>query len=70
MILKTAGHNEAEVRFDTTKPTMIPKRMIDISKMQGLTGWSPKTNLTDGIDKTMEWYEQYFQGRTPESLAS
>lgn len=70
VILKTAGHNEAEVRFDTTKPTMIPKRMIDISKMQGLTGWSPKTNLTDGIDKTMEWYEQYFQGRTPESLAS
>jgi len=70
IILKTAGHNEAEVRFDSTKPSMIPKRMIDISKMQRLTGWSPETNLTDGIAKTMEWYEQFFQGKTPESLMS
>jgi len=70
VILKTAGHNEAQVTFDSTKPTMIPKRMIDISKMQQMTGWSPETNLTDGIAKTMEWYEQFFQEKTPESLAS
>lgn len=70
IILETAGHNEARVKFDSTKPTMIPKRMIDISKMQQLTSWSPETSLTDGIAKTIEWYKVFFQDKTPESLAS
>lgn len=70
VILNTAGHDDAQVTFDTTKPTMIPKRMIDISKMQQLTGWGPETNLTDGIAKTMDWYKKFFEEKTPESLAS
>jgi dTDP-D-glucose 4,6-dehydratase len=36
--------------------------------MQQLTNWSPKTNMTDGISKTVEWYKEFFQDRTPESL--
>jgi GDP-L-fucose synthase len=70
VILKTAGHGEAQVTFDSTKPTMIPKRIIDISKIQKLTDWSPETNLIDGISKTMEWYKEFFLDKTPESLAS
>jgi len=70
VILEIAGHDGAQVNFDSTKPTMIPKRMIDISKMQQLTGWNPETNLTDGIAKTMEWYKKFFEDKTPESLAS
>ena len=70
VILKSSGHDEAEVRFDSTKPTMIPKRIIDISKMRQLTSWSPETNLTDGIARTIEWYVKFFQDKTPESLAS
>jgi GDP-L-fucose synthase len=69
VILKAAGHNDAEVEFDSTKPTMIPKRMIDIARMQQLTGWSPGTNLADGINKTMAWYKDFFQDKTPETLA-
>ncbi len=68
IILEKAGHDEAQVKFDSTKPTMIPKRMIDISKMQLLTNWSPKTNMTDGISKTIEWYQEFFRDKTPESL--
>jgi GDP-L-fucose synthase len=68
IILETTGHSETQVKFDSTKPTMIPKRVIDISKMQQLTNWSPKTNMTDGISKTVEWYKEFFQDRTPESL--
>jgi len=69
VILKIADHHEAQVKFDSTKPTMIPKRMIDISKMQQLTNWSPENSLTDGIAKTMEWYKEFFRDKTPESLA-
>jgi GDP-L-fucose synthase len=70
VILKTASHNDAQVKFDSTKPTMIRTRMIDISKMQGLTSWSPETNLTEGIAKTMKWYRDFFLDKTPEGMAS
>jgi GDP-L-fucose synthase len=70
VILKTASHNDAQVKFDSTKPTMIPTRMIDISKMQALTNWSPETNLTEGIAKTMMWYRDFFLDKTPEGMAS
>jgi GDP-L-fucose synthase len=69
VILNAADHNDAQVEFDSTKPTMIPKRMIDISKIQKLTNWSPETNLNNGIVKTVEWYKRFYQDKTPESLA-
>jgi GDP-L-fucose synthase len=70
VILRATGHYDAAVKFDVTKPTMIPKRMIDISKMQKLTGWSPQTSLADGLDKTIEWYENFFGEDTPEGVSS
>lgn len=70
LILKTADHDEVQVNFDSTKPTMIPKRMINISKMKQLTGWSPETNLNDGIAKTVKWYKEFYVEKTPEGLAS
>lgn len=69
VILKTSGHDQAQVKFDSTKPTMIPKRMIDISKMQELTGWNPETNLNDGIAQTIDWYKSFFKDKAPEDLA-
>lgn len=68
VILKATGNDETQVKFDSTKPTMIPKRIIDISKMQLLTNWSPKIDMTEGILKTTEWYKEFFQNKTPESL--
>ena len=34
MVLQSAGHNDAQVIFDSTKPTTIPFRMVDISKAE------------------------------------
>jgi len=34
MVLKATGHDSAQVIFDSTKPTTIPFRMIDISKAE------------------------------------
>jgi GDP-L-fucose synthase len=38
-ITDISSNGVIEVNFDTTKPTMIPKRMIDISKINKLIGY-------------------------------
>ncbi len=70
IILEKTNQNNVQVLYDSTKPTMIPKRMIDISRMQHLTGWSPQISLAEGITKTIEWYEEFYKGKTPESFVS
>ena len=47
-----------KVIFDTSKPTMIPKRLVDISKAEKVLGWSPKTDLREGLKKTIKWYKE------------
>ena len=43
--------------YDTTKPTAIPIRQIDISKIEKL-GWKPKHSLREGLEKTISWYKE------------
>lgn len=33
---------------------------VDISKLQKITSWLPKTSLEEGISKTYEYYKKYF----------
>jgi GDP-L-fucose synthase len=56
-ILKVTGRSHYEVRYDPSKPTTIPKRLIDISRSKQLLGWVPKTPFEEGLQKTVEWYQ-------------
>ncbi len=56
MVLKAAGHDSVQVVFDSTKPTTIRFRMVDISKAERLLGFKPLIDLEDGIRDTVEWY--------------
>ncbi len=56
MVLQSAGHNDAQVIFDSTKPTTIPFRMVDISKAERILNFKPIVALEDGIRDTTEWY--------------
>jgi GDP-L-fucose synthase len=56
MVLKATGHDSAQVIFDSTKPTTIPFRMVDISKAERLLNFKPIIDLEDGIRDTVEWY--------------
>ena len=68
VILDVTGQANVNVAYDSTKPTMIPKRMIDVGKMKALTGWYAKTDLVDGISQTVDWYKDYFATQTPEEV--
>jgi GDP-L-fucose synthase len=46
-----------KVEFNLNKPTMIPKRYVDITKAKQ-AGWYPKVSLRDGLEKTLRWYKE------------
>ncbi len=54
-ILEADNYQDAEIVFDVSKPTMIPKRLIDNYKAKELLGFEAKTPLAEGIKKTVDW---------------
>ncbi|MBF0244562.1 MAG: NAD(P)-dependent oxidoreductase [Planctomycetes bacterium] len=56
LIIRLDGYANARVEFDASKPTMIPKRLIDPSKAEKLLGFSAQTTMEQGLQKTIQWY--------------
>ena len=46
---------DAELRFDTSKPDGMPRKVLNTSKINDL-GWSPKIALDAGIKDTYGWF--------------
>ncbi|HPG00746.1 MAG TPA: NAD(P)-dependent oxidoreductase [Kiritimatiellia bacterium] len=57
LIIKIDGYAGAKVEYDASKPTMIPKRLIDASKAKGLIGFEACTSMEEGLRKTIAWYK-------------
>ena len=47
-----------EFKYDLTKPTMISKRMVDVSKIYKELNWKAKHTLREGLEKTIKWYKE------------
>lgn len=43
--------------YDTTKPSMIPVRLVDTSRIKNELDWSSKVDLRTGLQKTIDWYK-------------
>ena len=54
LIAEIAGYKGAFI-YDKSKPDGMPQKLLDVSKITRL-GWSPKTSLREGLQKTYEWY--------------
>jgi GDP-L-fucose synthase len=65
-IIQISQNQDIEVKFDTSKPTMIPIRMIDISKIKKEISWKPKISIYDGLKQTYEWYSETYKDLNPE----
>jgi GDP-L-fucose synthase len=50
------GYGKARLAFDSSKPSMIPKRLISIEKARHSLDFEPLISLRDGISRTMKWY--------------
>ena len=50
-------HPTAELRFDTTKPDGMPRKVLDVTRLRG-TGWAPTIDLDSGIASTYQWFRE------------
>lgn len=57
-LLLIDGYKDAEIIFNSSKPTMIPKRLINNSKAKEILGFEVKTSLMDGLRETVNWYRK------------
>ena len=55
--LEVEGYADAVIEFDGTKPSMIPVRLIDTKKAEFVLGFKARTDLREGIQKTIKWYK-------------
>ena len=58
MLLEVDGFDNATITFNASKPTMIPIRMIDTTRAETLLGFKAKTDLREGLQRTVEWYRE------------
>ena len=58
--------HDISLHFDEKMPSMIPKRLIDIHKIQKHTDFTPKIKMRDGLLRTIDWYKEFYSERTPE----
>ena len=57
-ILQADEYIDANIVFNGTKPTMIPKRLIDTTRAKQLLDFEAGTSIIEGIKKTVYWYRQ------------
>jgi GDP-L-fucose synthase len=55
MIKRLTGY-DGEIKWDANKPDGQPRRFLDISRAKREFGFSPKTDLGQGLKKTIDWY--------------
>lgn len=54
--MKRLVNNNNPIEYVSGKPSMIPVRKIDSTKIERVLGWTAKTSLEDGLLKTYNWY--------------
>ncbi len=54
-LVRDVVHPSATLRYNTDKPDGTPRKVVDITKLRA-SGWSPSTELADGIRSTYEWF--------------
>lgn len=54
IVAATVGYSGA-VEWDSSKPDGMPRKLLDVSTLQGL-GWKPSITLEEGIASTVDWY--------------
>ncbi len=56
IMLEVGYYKNADIRFDPSKPTTIPVRLVDTTKAETILGFKAKVSLRKGIEKTFKWY--------------
>ena len=60
------NNQSANIKYDTSMPTMLPKRLINTDKIRTKCNWSPQISLGEGLKLTIDWYKEFYKNTTPE----
>jgi GDP-L-fucose synthase len=55
-LLRVDGYTDADIRFDPSKPSTIPIRLIDGGRAKKMLNFAPKVSLEEGFRRTIQWY--------------
>ena len=64
-ILAADRYESADVRYDPSRPSTIPVRLMDNSTARQQLGFEARTSLDEGLRRTLKWY----RARTATTLA-
>lgn len=67
-VLVILDKQNLKINYDTSMPSMIPVRKINIDKIKKVLKWSPYVDLEVGLKKTIDWYLDSFKEKTPEEI--
>jgi GDP-L-fucose synthase len=59
-LVRDTVYPAAKLTFDTSKPDGMPRKLLDVSKLESL-GWTPTISLEDGIRSTYRWFVDTLQ---------
>jgi len=57
MLMEIEECSGLKIEYDSSKPSMIPIRLIDVSKAERQLGFKARTDVREGMKKTIEWYK-------------
>ena len=66
IIINLNGNNFTKIKYDSSKPTMLPKRLISIDKIKKKCNWQPKISMSQGLKLTINWYKKFYKDTNPE----
>lgn len=55
-LLKVDGFSDADVRFNPSRPSTIPARLMDDTVARTELGFQPRISLEQGLRRTLAWY--------------
>ena len=61
--IKMAVGYSGEIDWDISKPDGAGYKVLDITRIQNELGWKPETPFETGMQKTVEWFVAYHDGK-------
>jgi nucleoside-diphosphate-sugar epimerase len=60
-LIESSLHKKAKIRYLPRHPADVSATWADINKAKELLSWSPKINIENGIQKTVNWFEENWE---------
>lgn len=59
-IVETNFGIDLEINYKKSRSLDVPINILDINKAKKLLNWTPKTNLSNGLDKTINYFSEHY----------